>query len=178
MQQPVKTILFLSDLTVNMKQVFQHAGALAAAQHAEIIILHVMEEDPAIEKRVRMVFDETIYSNLKSEHKSGARNILIGKNVEAQKIRHAMTGFFGGEDSGQAKQADSLIKKILVAEGRSVASEIIETSLAENCDMIVMGCRPQNLIAEVIGDKLVRKVLKRASIPVLVVPIKEQAAQP
>lgn len=172
MAQPVKNILFVSDLSTNMKLVFEQAATLAATQDAEITILHVMEEDPSTEKRVRMAFGESLYDNLKSEQKSGARNILIGKNLDALKIRQAMTGFFGKDDE-EPGQGNSLIKKILVAEGRSVADEIIATAQEETCDMIVMGCRRQNLLAEVMGDKLVRKVLKRSSMPVLVVPFKE-----
>ena len=67
----------------------------------------------------------------------------------------------------------SPIKKILVAEGRSIADEIISTAVEENCGFIVMGSRQQGLLAEAIGDNLVKKVIKRSRIPVFVVPFKE-----
>lgn len=173
MTQSIKNILFLSDLTVNMKMVFEQAGAMAVTQNAKIVILHVMEENPYNDKRVYMAFGKSLYNKLKSEKKSGAHNILIGKNVDALKIKQAMTGFFNNKDNAKLGQGDSLIKKILVAEGRSVANEIIATAQEEDCGMIVMGCKQQNLLSEVMGDKLVRKILQRSGVPVLVIPFKE-----
>ncbi len=174
MVQPIKNILFVSDLSVNMKQVFEHAATLAARQDAGITILHVMEEAPGPEKRIRMAFGEQLYQDLKNEHKDGARNILIGKNLDALKIRQAMAGFFEGADPDKDQnQTDSFIRKIMVAEGRSVTDEILSTVAEENCDLIVMGCRQQGLIAEAMGTKLVRKILKRSTVPVFVVPFKE-----
>lgn len=175
MIQPTKNILFASDLSVKMEQVFEQAAALAISQDANIIVLHVMEETPNAERRIRMAFGEELYQNLKSEQISGARNILIGKNIDALKIRQAISGFFGKtEDTREISENDSLIKKILVAEGRSIADEITSTATEENCGMIVMGCRQQGLLAEAMGDHVVRKVLKRSGVPVLVVPFTEK----
>ena len=175
MVQPIKKILFASDLSVRMKQVFEHAATLAASQNADIIVLHVLEENPYGEKQVRMVFGEKLYESLKSEHRNGARNILIGKNVDALRIRKAIAGFFkGAEQSDDTSDNDSMIKKILVAEGRSIASEITITAKEEECDLIVMGCKQQGMLAETMGDHVVRKVLKRSSVPVYIVPFSEK----
>ncbi len=168
---PTMNILFASDLSVNMKQVFEHAATLALCQNANIIVLHVMEENPHSEKRIQMAFGEQLYKNLKSEHISQARNILIGKNVDALKIRQAIAGFFeetkGNEDSSEN---NTLISKILVAEGRSIAEEIVFTAKEEGCNLIVIGCRQQGMLAEAMGNNVVRKVLKRSQVPVFVVP--------
>lgn len=173
MAHPVKNILFVSDLSVNMKQVFDHAAALAVCQNAKITILHVMEEDPDAEKRIRTAFGEELYQDAKAQSE-GARTVLIGKNIDALKIRQAISGFFlkalKENDSGPA---DSLIQKILVAEGRSVIDEIMATLEEEHCDMIVMGCRKQGLIDEAMGDKLIRNILKRSEVPVFVVPFSD-----
>ena len=175
MVQPTKNILFASDLSVDMKQVFEQAAKLALSQNANIIVLHVMEENPGAEKRIRMAFGEELYQNLKSEQKAGARNILIGKNIDALKIRQAISGFFeNAEESSGAEESNSLIKKILVAEGRSIADEITSTVSEEDCDIIVMGCKQQGLLASAMGDHVVRKILKRSKVPVFVVPIPEQ----
>jgi len=175
MVQPTKNILFASDLSVNMKQVFEHAATIAIGQNANIIVLHVMEESPHSEKQIRMAFGEQLYENLKSNQKDGARNILIGKNVDALRIRKAIAGFFEGtEQTETASEDNSLIKKILVAEGRSIADEITSTATEENCDLIVMGCKKLGLIAEAMGNNVVRKVLKRSAVPVFVVPFLEK----
>ena len=175
MVQPTKNILFSSDLSVNMSQVFEHAAALAICHNANIIVLHVMEESPGSEKRIRMAFGEELYKNLKSEHKDGARNILSGKNIDALKIRQAIAGFFeGAQQNKEPSENNSLIKKILVAEGRSIADEIASTAAEEGCDLIVMGCKQQGLLAEAMGNHVVRKVLKRSGVPVFIVPFNEK----
>jgi len=171
MVEPTRNILFASDLSTNMKEVFEHAAALAICQNANIIVLHVMEENPRSEKRIQMAFGETLYKNLKSDHRNRARNILIGKNVDALRIRQAISGFFeGNEQDKEPSETNSLISKILVAEGRSIADEITSTAKEEDCNVIVMGCKQQGLLAEAMGNNVVRKVLKRTGVPVFIVP--------
>ncbi len=63
----------------------------------------------------------------------------------------------------------SPIEKILVTESQSIASEITQTAVEEKCDVIVMGCKQHGIIAEAVG--VVRKVLKRTSTPVFMVPL-------
>ena len=175
MVQPTKNILFASDLSVNMSQVFEHAATMAICQDANIIVLHVMEESPHSEKRIRMAFGETLYKDLKSEQRNGARNILSGKNVDALKIRQAISGFFeGSEQNKRSSENNSLISKIMVAEGRFVADEIISTAQEETCDLIVMGCKHHGLLGETMGNNVVRKVLKRSEIPIFIVPFTDQ----
>jgi nucleotide-binding universal stress UspA family protein len=170
MIQKPKNILFASDLSVEMKKIFEHAVAMAIYTGADLIVLHVMEEaSPSAERQVKMAFGESLYQEIKSKHKTGARDLLIGKNVDALRIRQAIAGFFEDRENAPS-HTDSPIKKILVAEGRSIADEIVSTAVEEDCAFIVMGCRQQGLVAQTMGDKLVRKVLKRSSVPVFVVP--------
>lgn len=175
MVHPTPQILFASDLSVKMETVFEQAAAMAVRQNANVIVLHVMEETPNSERRIRMAFGEKLYEDLKARQKQGARNILSGKNVDALKIKQAISGFFKNTEQQDASGDDSsLIKKILVSEGRSIADEICAGALEEDCGMIVMGCKQRGLLAEAMGDHVVRKVLKRSPVPVLVVPFKEE----
>lgn len=176
MNQKANRILFASDLSVDMKVVFEQAVALSAFSNADIVVLHVMEEaSKSSQKLVRMAFGETLYQNLKNEQKTGARNLLTGKNVDALRIRQAIAGFLSDGDASAAPMADaSPISKILVTESQSIASEVTQTAVEEGCSIIVMGCKQQGLLAEAMGDNVVRKVLKRTSIPVLVVPLSKK----
>jgi nucleotide-binding universal stress UspA family protein len=169
-----KNILFASDLSTEMETVFKHAATTAVYQKAHIIVVHVMEENSRAEKRVKTAFGEQLYQNLKSEHREGARNILLGKNVDALRIQQAIAGFFQGGNNGDNDDTTSLISKILVTQGRSIADEITATAVEEGCNMIIMGCKQQSLLAKAIGDNLVRKILKRSTVPVLMVPFKKQ----
>ncbi len=176
MIQPPKKILFASDLSTDMSRVFEHAATIAAYSKSDIVVLHVMEEaSKSSEKLVRMAFGEKLYQDIKNEQKSGAKNLLIGKNVDALRIRQAIAGFFQEEEK-EVNQTDaaSPIEKILVTESKSIADEITLTATQEECDIIVMGCKQQGMLAEAMGDHLVRKVLKRSSVPVFIVPFSQQ----
>ena len=169
-----KRILFASDLSTDMRSVFEQAVALSTFTNAEIVVLHVMEEaSKSSEKLVRMAFGEALYQNLKNEQKTGAQNLLTGKNVDALRIRQAIAGFFadGKGEAPAAMDDTSPISKILVTESQSIAAEITQTAVEEDCDTIIIGCKQQGLLAEAMGDNVVRKVLKRTSVPVLVVPL-------
>lgn len=174
MNQPMKKILFATDLSKEMLQVFEMAVRTAIAHKAGITILHVMEESPTAEQQLTIVFGEEKYQDLKSEQMERARETLVGKNLEAQRIRQAIADFFKEPDTtGKEAGDESLIQNIVVVEGRSVADDILSTASEENCDMIVMGSKKQGLIAEVVGKHVVRKVIKHSSIPILVVPYLE-----
>jgi len=173
MIKPLQKILFASDLSTEMKQVFEHAAATAAYSKADIIVLHVMEEtSKRSEKLVQMAFGERLYKDIKKEQKTGARNLLSGKNVDALKIHHAIAGFFqDGEKEIKLSEEISPIEKILVTDGRSIADEITSTADDEGCNLIVLGCKQQGRLSEAMGDNVTRKVLKRTSMPVYVVPL-------
>lgn len=176
MIKPLQKILFASDLSKEMKQVFEHAAATAAYSKTDIIVLHVMEEaSKRSEKLIQMAFGERLYKDIKKEQKTGARNLLSGKNVDALKIRHAIAGFFqDGEQENKLSEEISPIEKILVTDGRSIADEITSTAEEEGCSIIVMGIKQQGLLAEAIGENVVRKVLKKTSVPVYIIPLGQE----
>lgn len=163
-------ILFASDLSVDMKTVFERVTALAICENAHIIILHVMEETPDYAEKIRTTFGENVYQTLKKEQKKDARNTLIGKNIDAFNIRKAVAGFF----NSSIEHDHALIKEIFVSENGSVADEIVKTAVNEHCSTIVIGCRQNNLETEETGKNRVLKILKNAPVPVLVVPLKDK----
>ncbi|MCP4022189.1 MAG: universal stress protein, partial [Desulfobacteraceae bacterium] len=93
MAKTIKNILFASELSVEMGEVFEHTATMAAFYDANIVVLHVLETaNNSSTKRVRMAFGEHLYEKLKTEQKDGAMNLLTGKNVDALKIRKALAG--------------------------------------------------------------------------------------
>ena len=162
-------------LPIYMIQVFEHAATLSAYHDADIVVLHVMIENSGAENHVKMAFGEELYKDLKSKQKKRAQNVLTGKNVDALKIRQAISGFFGGADTESNELLEeSPIKKILIAEGRSIADEIVATVGDEDCDLVVMGYEQKGLIGKAIGNNLVGKVIKRSSVPVFAIPFSKK----
>ena len=167
MEHTIKRILFASDLSTDMKQVFRWAAVTAIAYNASIDILHVLEEIPSAKRELTNILGKHEYSQIRSDKKEKARESLVGKNIEAQKIRQAIAELFTSPDSN----SDSLINNIIVSEGSSIAGEIQKTALNEQSDIIVLGHRKQGVAEKIVGDNVVKRVLKRSSMPVLVVPI-------
>jgi len=172
MEQSVKPILFASDLTPEMKKVFRHAAIQALGFKTSIIILHVMEKHSYIEGQISLWFGKEEYQNLKTSHREEARKTLTGKDVQGHQIRQAIANFFSEQEPNQ--EGPPLIKEILVKDSHSIADEITSTAIEEDCGMIVTGCRKQGLIVSAMGDHVVRKVLKRSTLPVLAVPYSEK----
>jgi len=81
-------------------------------------------------------------------------------------------GFLEDREGSQPDiDVSSPIEKILVTESKSTADEITRTAVEEGCDIVVMGCKHQSFIETAIGENIARKVLKRTSVPVLMVPL-------
>jgi nucleotide-binding universal stress UspA family protein len=173
MAPEIRKILFASDLSEHARHAFDHAALIAAYSKARIIILHVMEElAPGAEERVAQAFGKELYQDLKARKKEGARDILIHKKTEAPRIREYLSNICKAPGTGAAASQSDVIEEIIVVEG-NVADEIISAATDHACDVIVMGSRQRSLLAEAFSGSVVRKVLRRAKKPVLVVPLPE-----
>ena len=124
-------------------------------------------------KFTKMAFGETLYQDLQSQRKDSAKKAMFGKNVDALKIQQAIGDFFK-KDLDLDQDYSSPIKKIIVAEGRSIADEIVGTCADENCDLIIMGCKHQGFLEKTLGIDIVKNVLKRSIIPIFIVPFEKK----
>ncbi len=172
MKTKFKRILFASDLSADMNLIFEQAAAMATYLDAELIIAHIMEEgDSNAQKHVKMLFGEDLLDSIKNQRKEGARNILIGKNTDALKIRQAIFDMLT-EDDPERTHMLSPVADIIVTEGKSVVNSLLDIAREKECDFIVAGCDQQGLIAKTVGNKFIRAILKKSPIPVFVVPVK------
>jgi nucleotide-binding universal stress UspA family protein len=173
MAPEIRKILFASDLSEHARYAFGHAALIAAYSRARIIILHVMEElAPGAEERVADAFGKELYKELKTRKKDGARDILIHKKTEAPKIREYLASICKEPVAAADLLQSDVIEDILVVEG-NVAEEIISAATEHACDVLVMGSRQRSLLSEAFSGSVVRKVLRRSTKPVFVVPLPE-----
>jgi len=174
MEQQKGNILFATDLSVNMHKVFEEAAKMAINYDAKVTILHVLSANPEAKRQLMSIFNDEQYESIRRQHQERAQKVLTGKNTEARKIQQALTKvFFEQEQQLNAASDDTFINKILIAEGRSIADEIYSVAVDEGCQYIVIGCARQGFISEALGDKILRKILKKSTIPLLVVPFAE-----
>lgn len=171
MTEQTGNILFATDLSVNMHKVFEQAAKMAINYNSKVTILHVLMDNPEAKRQLMSIFGDEQYQSIRRAHQERAEKVLSGKNTEARKIQQALTKvFFEQEQQLNPDASDTFINKILIAEGSSIADEIYDTAVSEGCQYIVMGCARQGFLSGALGDNILRKVLKRAKMPVLVVP--------
>lgn len=168
MAQKFTKILFPTDLTEHSRHCFDYVASLAARYRASIIILHVIEGDVADNTRNMLsVFlgSEKVreFEKQQDKHAQDARSILIGKKHEAEVIRDALCMFC---DDAKDTLPDN---RVLVKHG-DITHRILSVAKSENCDLIVMGHGKYNTLAEAVIGSTTKSILKKSTIPVLVIP--------
>jgi nucleotide-binding universal stress UspA family protein len=168
----IKKILFTTDLSKESRQAFDYAVSLADRYGASITILHVIEEvtAPASTYLQDFLGDER-WQQIKDSHEQEARQILIGKRREGAMIREAL-GEFAEQAKAELGQAGVVMDEVVVAHGH-VVEEVLLEAQRRSCDLIVMGYHARGRLEEAVVGSTTRRVLRRSSIPVLLVRLPE-----
>jgi nucleotide-binding universal stress UspA family protein len=168
MTKQIQTILFTSNLSDTSRVAFKHTAMLAAQLNAKIVLLHVIEKVPeSYESRLKNLFGEKKWDEILLQHKEEAQHALIGKISERQMARTALSQFRRESDTGD-KRDSAAQDQIIVIEG-DITATILEQAGEHNCGLIVMGAS-KGLISGTSVGHVIKSVLKKSSIPTLVVP--------
>ncbi len=166
----IKKILFATDLSDNSRHAFKYAANLANQYQAGLVLFHVMEGlSDNFKNRVTSFLGREAWEHIRDSKQTGVREILIGKKTERQVMKNALSQISAKlQTDGQLDpfQAD----EIIIGAGQSVAEDIRLMAKQKKCDAIVMSGRGESLLDRASLGRITRDVLKRASVPVLVVP--------
>ena len=175
MFKPIKAILFATNLSQNCKRAFDYAAALATQFQATIVLLHVIEKMPDyVEGRLKGLLGKNQWNDLLETHEKGARQFLIGKKSSNAVIQAALSKFCseaGIDDASCGYHS----REIVVVEG-DIVEEILQQSQKYDCDLIIMGAR-EGFFTETSIGTIVKSVMKKSTIPVMVVPPDEDDEQ-
>lgn len=170
MFKPIKTILFATNLSETCKQAFDFAAVLATRFQATIVLLHVLEKLPmSVEGQLKGMIGEKRWDDIVASHQQDARQILIGKQSSDSLIRQALNQFCseaGIDDASCGYQS----REIVIGDGE-VVDDVIRYSKEYNCDIIILGTREGFISNNVIGTTI-KSIMRKSTIPVLVVPPK------
>jgi nucleotide-binding universal stress UspA family protein len=155
----IKKILCAIDLNDHAQLTFRYAMGLAQQYQAKVILLHVIE--PLNDVGVAML--ETYISQIEVQQLHQEALETVRKNIQQR-----LDDFYK-EESQQVLNAEQLFEKILILEG-SPAKTIIEQSLNNQIDMIVMGTHHHSIMGEILAGSTVRRVTHLSHIPVLIIP--------
>jgi nucleotide-binding universal stress UspA family protein len=169
----IKKILFTTDLSQQTRHAFNYAMGLANQFGASVTLLYVMEGvSPEQSASLQGFIGEERWEELRQSHEQEVRQILIGKKREGSMIREAMGEML------TAAQKDLRAKNLRADEIVVTQGDAVDCILAEaesrQVDLIVMGYHPRGRLEEAIMGSVSRSVLRRASVPVLLVRLPER----
>jgi len=146
----IKKILVAMDYDETSQKVAETGYSMAQALNAEMILLHVISEQP--------VYYST-YTYM--------RELRVDILVDLKKSIHAFL------DKAKKYLGDESIKTI-VSEG-DIAETILKTAGDLKVDVIVMGSHSRKWLENIILGSEAEVVLKKTTIPLFIVPTKKQA---
>lgn len=157
--EPIKDILFATDLSRNSDNALRHALRMARAHAAKLHVLHVTEplSSDAVVTLQLFMQDETARSRAIKERHQAVRELL--KENQRQ---------FLNSLPAEEKAAYDAVVSVELADGHP--AEVILTRAQDlNCGLIVMATHAEHTRHTFIGS-VVKRVLRRSPIPTLVVP--------
>lgn len=172
-QISIKHILYTTDLSEGAKNAFSYAAGLADLFSARLAILHVMTEDPHVDSWVSGYISKEKWEEIKNRNYEEVKSALIGKKRDHLVLKEMLDTF--SKNTLNALQLSPDADEILVVRGDPV-QEILGAAEELQSDLIVMSTHGRGsygkVMARFIGSTA-QKVIKKSSIPVLVIPFTE-----
>ncbi len=160
----IKTILYATDLSDNARYAYRYAASIAQRYSAQITILHVIEN----------LTTDTFLQIHGYVGKEKWKELQQEKQADfVSRIRGRLSNFCD-EISSEIDACTFQVDKILVKDGIA-ADEIIHQADLNGADMIIMGTRGYGMFKDALMGGTARRVVRRSSIPVMVVRLPEDA---
>lgn len=163
----IKKILYATDLSDSARNAFAYAVSLANRYDAGLTLLHVIDEAPALDRRVVGYISSDKWDEIKKRNEQDAREIIIGKTGGRVAIGEALNQFC---QDVQTDMEDCTFRTddILVVRGNPV-EQILGVAKEKGCDLIVMGTHGHGGFAGAMIGSTARRVVRHSVLPVLVI---------
>ena len=158
---PIKEILFATDLSKNADCALRYALCIAKGQNAKVHVLHVVEP---------LSLDATVTINMFMADKNERKQAIESRHIGMKEALKNNQKEFVKSLSKEEKEVYSLVISAELIDGHP-AEAILDRAKSLNCDLIVMASHEQHTKQTFLGT-VTKRVLRRSSIPVLVVPPK------
>lgn len=159
----IKKILYVTDLSETGRYAFSYAASMARCYGASLTVFHVLDEGPDMDKRLEGYITEDLWEKIKTRDLAEARAMITERKRDDAAIRDMLDAAFVKE---------SYITYDVDVRLGSPVLEIVKKAAEEDYDMIVIGSHGHSTLPDAVrvmlGD-VVRNVLRRATVPVMVV---------
>lgn len=158
----IKNVFYATDLSENARYAYEYAASLAQQYGANITILHVIETLSADTfLQIHGYVGEEKWKKLQEEKEADLISRIRGRlNTFCDEISNAMDA------------CTFQVDKIIVKEGIA-ADEILHQAELSDADIIVMGTRGFGMFKEALMGGTARRVVRRSTIPVMVIKLPE-----
>jgi len=158
--QPIKKILYATDLSKNSAYAFQYALDVAQKSGARIVILHAIEPIPPMVRHYVKGFADEIRWEEKVKYE---------QETAIEEIRRRLQVFCDRE-ARKCLPCVDLISATLVRPGHPV-EEILKAAEEEACDILILGTHGKGFLKQTFLGSVARSVLDRTRKPVFIIPL-------
>ncbi|MBN1132137.1 MAG: universal stress protein [Bacteroidales bacterium] len=155
----MKKVLIALDYDQSGKKVAETGYSMAGSMDAEVTLLHV-------------IADPTFYSDLDYSPITGFLGYMNMSHLQMESLEGLKEASLQYLDKIKKHLGDNSIRTI-IKEGDKAGS-ILETARELHADAIVMGSHSRRWLDDILMGSVTEKVLHQTSIPVLVVPTKQE----
>lgn len=166
----IKKILYATDLSESGRYAFSYAASLSSLYGAELTAFHVVDEGPELDRSLAGYMDEALWEEIKKRDLQEARDILVSRKRDDAAVRQCVGDYCDAIQNGSAEPY--VTYTVLVKAGNPVQL-ILEEAEKGDYDIIVIGRHGHSMLKDSMMGNTVRRVLRRAAIPVLIVPLPE-----
>ncbi len=163
-----KKILYPTDLSQAGRRAFPYAASLANLYGAELTVFHVVET-VEFEKSVVGYISEDMWKKIRKRSLQEARDILVRRKRDDAAIENEVDQFV--QDSLGDKTKKPYITYDVVVKAGATVQTILEYARKGHYDLIVVGKQGHGAVEDALIGSTARRVMNRADIPVVVVPL-------
>jgi len=154
----IKKILYATDLSGSSRTTLSWAMALARKHEARLLMVNVIEEIGSGSPSLQFYLTEKEWEDLKQRI-----------NSEAIDIMKEQLNLFCDTVIAEEPECHYIADDIIVVRGNP-AEKIVATAVENRCDVIVMGAIGAGGLVGTIMGSTARRVLRKSSVPVFLVP--------
>ena len=164
-------ILYTTDLSESGRHAFAYAASLAHQYDADLTVFHVVQQDPEPHKSLSTFMSDELWESLKKQNLENALETLLERRRDDTYIKQCIGEFC--EDVQSAGPDNPYVKYSIAVESGHPVEKILEFAEKEGYDCIVMASHGHSSFQDAMLGNNVRRVLKRAKLPVLVIRVPE-----